>query len=98
MNTKLENTNLILSTVGTWIGIQDFQNVLGVFLTVINIIIGVISLIVIVRKALKNADKNGDGKISVDEAKQAYNENKEEIKEAVNVIKENVDKLNSKDE
>jgi len=93
MNTKLENTNLILSSIGTCIGIQDIQNVLGIFVTIINVIIGVISLFVIIKKAVKGADKNGDGKISKDEAKDAYNEHKEEIDTAFDVIKDNVEKL-----
>ena len=58
------NTNIILSTIGTGLGISiiELQNLLGLILTAINLFILVLSLILKLIKYIKN-----DGKLDDDE-------------------------------
>ena len=58
------NTNIILSTIGTGLGISiiELQNLLGLILTAINLFILVLSLILKLIKYIKN-----DGKLDKEE-------------------------------
>ena len=58
------NANIILSTIGTGLGISiiELQNLLGLILTAINLFILVLSLVLKLIKYIKN-----DGKLDKDE-------------------------------
>lgn len=65
------NANIILSTIGTGLGISliELQNILGLIVTVINLFILVLSLILKLIKYIKN-----DGKLDEEEIKDLEND------------------------
>lgn len=75
------NVNIVLSTVGTALGVSiiDIQNVLGLILTITNIIILFVSLGLKIYKYIKN-----DGKLDKDEI--------EDLSKDVEDIKQNLKK------
>ena len=77
------NANIILSTIGTGLGISiiELQNLLGLILTAINLFILVLSLILKLIKYIKN-----DGKLD-----------KEEISDLLSDAKEIQKEINSKE-
>ena len=74
------NANIILSTIGTGLGISiiELQNILGLILTAINLFILVLSLILKLIKYIKN-----DGKLD--------NEEISDLLDDVKDIKEKID-------
>ena len=75
------NANIILSTIGTGLGISiiELQNILGLILTAINLFILVLSLILKLIKYIKN-----DGKLDKDEI--------EDLSKDITDIKDKFDK------
>lgn len=73
------NANIILSTIGTGLGISiiELQNLLGLILTAINLFILVISLILKLIKYIKN-----DGKLDKEEISDLLDDVKD-IKEKI---------------
>lgn len=73
------NANIVLSTVGTALGVSiiDIQNVLGLILTITNIIILFVSLGLKIYKYIKN-----DGKLDKDEVSDLL-EDVKDIKESI---------------
>ena len=75
------NANIILSTIGTGLGISiiELQNILGLILTAINLFILVLSLVLKLIKYIKN-----DGKLDKDEI--------EDLSKDITDIKDKFDK------
>ena len=75
------NTNIILSTIGTGLGISiiELQNLLGLILTAINLFILVLSLVLKLIKYIKN-----DGKLDKEEI--------EDLSKDITDIKDKFDK------
>ena len=65
------NANIILSTIGTGLGISiiELQNILGLIVTVINLFILVLSIVLKLVKYIKN-----DGKLDEEEIKDLEND------------------------
>ena len=65
------NANIILSTIGTGLGISiiELQNILGLIVTVINLFILVLSIILKLVRYIKN-----DGKLDEEEIKDLEND------------------------
>lgn len=73
------NANIILSTIGTALGISiiELQNILGLILTAINLFILVVSLILKLIKYIKN-----DGKLDKEEISDLLSD-AEDIKDSI---------------
>lgn len=65
------NANIILSTIGTGLGISiiELQNILGLIVTVINLFILVLSVVLKLVRYIKN-----DGKLDEEEIKDLEND------------------------
>ena len=65
------NANIILSTIGTGLGISiiELQNILGLIVTVINLFILILSIILKLVRYIKN-----DGKLDEEEIKDLEND------------------------
>lgn len=65
------NANIILSTIGTGLGISliELQNILGLIVTVINLFILVLSIVLKLVRYIKN-----DGKLDEEEIKDLEND------------------------
>ena len=65
------NANIILSTIGTGLGISiiELQNILGLILTAINLFILVLSIVLKLIRYIKN-----DGKLDEEEIKDLEND------------------------
>lgn len=65
------NANIILSTIGTGLGISiiELQNILGLIVTVINLFILVLSIVLKLIRYIKN-----DGKLDEEEIKDLEND------------------------
>ena len=65
------NANIILSTIGTGLGISiiELQNILGLIVTVINLFILVLSIVLKLVRYVKN-----DGKLDEEEIKDLEND------------------------
>ena len=65
------NANIILSTIGTGLGISiiELQNILGLILTAINLFILVLSIVLKLVRYIKN-----DGKLDEEEIKDLEND------------------------
>ena len=65
------NANIILSTIGTGLGISiiELQNILGLILTAINLFILVLSIVLKLVRYIRN-----DGKLDEDEIKDLEND------------------------
>ena len=72
------NANIILSTIGTGLGISiiELQNILGLILTSINLFILILSLVLKLIKYIKN-----DGKLDKEEISDLLSDTKEIQKE-----------------
>ena len=72
------NANIILSTIGTGLGISiiELQNILGLIVTVINLFILVLSIVLKLVRYIKN-----DGKLDEEEIKDLENDIKKVGKE-----------------
>lgn len=79
------NANIILSTIGTGLGISiiELQNILGLILTAINLFILILSLILKLIKYIKN-----DGKLDEEEISDLLSDTKEIKKEIDSIEKE----------
>ena len=88
---KTYNSNVILSAAGTAIGIDlmQVQQILGLIITIINLLVLIFTLGCKIYKYLKN-----DGKIDIDEAKDLLNDVTEIKKEIDSVEKEHKDGTN----
>ena len=79
------NANIILSTIGTGLGISiiELQNILGLILTAINLFILVLSLILKLIKYIKNDGKLDNEEISdlLDDVKDIKDSIEKETKE-----------------
>ena len=82
------NANIILSTIGTGLGISiiELQNILGLILTAINLFILVLSLILKLIKYIKN-----DGKLDKEEISDLLSDPKDIQKEIDSIEKEHKD-------
>ena len=65
------NANIILSTIGTGLGISiiELQNILGLIVTVINLVILVLSIVLKLVRYIRN-----DGKLDEEEIKDLEND------------------------
>ena len=65
------NANIILSTIGTGLGISiiELQNILGLIVTIINLFILVLSIVLKLVRYIKN-----DGKLDEEEIKDLEND------------------------
>lgn len=88
---KTYNSNIILSAAGTAIGIDlmQVQHILGLIITIINLVVLVFTIACKAYKYFKN-----DGKIDIDEAKDLLNDVTEIKKEIDSVNKEHKDGTN----
>ena len=88
---KTYNSNIILSAAGTALGIDimQVQNILGLIITIINLVVLILTLGCKIYRYLKN-----DGKIDIDEAKDLLNDVTEIKKEIESVNKEHKDGTN----
>ena len=79
------DANIILSTIGTGLGISiiELQNILGLILTAINLFILVLSLILKLVKYIKN-----DGKLDKEEISDLLSDAKDIKKEIDSIEKE----------
>ena len=79
------NANIILSTIGTGLGISiiELQNILGLILTAINLFILILSLILKLIKYIKNDGKLDNEEISdlLDDVKDIKDSIEKETKE-----------------
>ena len=84
------NTNIILSTIGTGLGISiiELQNLLGLILTAINLFILVLSLVLKLIKYIKN-----DGKLDKEEISDLLSDTKEIKKEIDSMEKKHKDEV-----
>ena len=84
------NANIILSTIGTGLGISiiELQNILGLILTAINLFILVLSLVLKLIKYIKN-----DGKLDKEEISDLLSDTKEIQKEIDSMEKEHKDEV-----
>ena len=82
------NANIILSTIGTGLGISiiELQNLLGLILTAINLFILILSLILKLIKYIKN-----DGKLDKEEISDLLSDTKDIQKEIDSIEKEHKD-------
>ena len=82
------NANIILSTIGTGLGISiiELQNILGLILTAINLFILILSLILKLIKYIKN-----DGKLDKEEISDLLSDTEDIKKEIDSIEKEHKD-------
>ena len=82
------DANIILSTIGTGLGISiiELQNILGLTLTAINLFILVLSLVLKLIKYIKN-----DGKLDKEEISDLLSDAKDIKKEIDSIEKEHKD-------
>ena len=82
------NANIILSTIGTGLGISiiELQNILGLILTAINLFILILSLVLKLIKYIKN-----DGKLDKEEISDLLSDAKDIKKEIDSIEKEHKD-------
>lgn len=82
------NANIILSTIGTGLGISiiELQNILGLILTAINLFILILSLILKLIKYIRN-----DGKLDKEEISDLLSDAKDIKKEIDSIEKEHKD-------
>lgn len=85
------NSNIILSAAGTALGIDimQVQNILGLIITIINLLVLIFTLGCKLYRYIKN-----DGKIDIDEAKDLLNDVTEIKKEIDSIEKEHKDGTN----
>ncbi len=88
---KTYNSNIILSAAGTALGIDimQVQNILGLIITIINLVVLIFTLGCKIYRYIKN-----DGKIDIDEAKDLFNDVTEIKKEIDSVEKGHKDGTN----